>query len=69
MDGRGYAAGEWVQPVAVVLLTFVIAAAVVALVVWLFQGRRGSLSTILLNPAVPVTAVVMTVCYQLIIHR
>ena len=54
---------------AALLLVFVIAAAVVALVVWLFQGRKGPLTSSLLNPAVPVTAVVMTVCYELIIHR
>lgn len=65
----GYAVGEWVRTAAPVLLIFVMVAAVVALVLWLFQGRQGSLSTILLNPAVPVTAALMTVCCELIIHR
>jgi hypothetical protein len=67
-DG-GYAAGEWVGTAAVILLIFVIAAAVVAVAVWLFQGGQESLAVTLLNPAVPITAVVMTVCCELIIHR
>lgn len=67
-DG-GYATGLWVHTAAVALLVFVIAAAVVALVVWLFEGGKGSLAATLLNPAVPVTAVVMAVCYELIMNR
>jgi hypothetical protein len=65
----GYAPGEWIGTAASVVLVFVVVAAVVALVVWLFQGARGSLKSTLLNPAVPVTAIVMTVCFELITHR
>jgi hypothetical protein len=67
-DG-GYGAGAWVGTAAAVVLIFVVSAALVALVWWLVQGRRGSFATALLDPVVPVSAVVITIGYQLIVHR
>lgn len=67
-DG-GYAVNEWAGPAAAAVLVFVLVAGLVAVVLRLYQGGQGSWKAILANPAVPVTAVVMTVCFELIVHR
>jgi uncharacterized membrane protein YciS (DUF1049 family) len=64
-----YSAGTWIGTTFAVGLIFVVAAAVVALVWWLIQGRRASYKKALLDPVVPLSAVVITVGYQLIVHH
>lgn len=65
----GYTAGDWIGTAAAVVLIFVVAAALVALIWWLVQGRRNSYKTSLLDPVVPISALVITIGYQLIVHR
>jgi len=67
-DG-GYTAGTWIGTAAAIVLIFVVAAAVVALAWWLVQGRRTSFSAALLDPVVPISALVVTIGYQLIVRR
>lgn len=65
----GYSAGDWIGTAFAVFLIFVAAAALVGLIWWLVQGRRDSYRTALLDPVVPISAVVITVGYQLIVHH
>ena len=69
MAEGGYTAGEWLSTAGVVVLIFAVSVAVVALIVGLFQRGQKSLTQTLLDPAVPITAVVLTVCCELIMHR
>lgn len=61
--------GDWVGTAAAVALVFVVAAAVVGLIWWVVQGRKESFKTALLDPIVPISAVVITVGFQFIVHH
>jgi hypothetical protein len=61
--------GVWVGTAAAIVLIFAVAAALVALIWWLIQGRRGSYASALLDPVVPISAVIVTIGYQLVMHR
>jgi hypothetical protein len=69
MADSGYTVGDWVGTAAAIVLIFVVAAALVALIWWLVRGRRGSYRSSLLDPVVPISALVVTIGYQLIVHR
>lgn len=63
-----YSAGTWIGTAFAVALIFALSVALVGLIWWLVQGRREPYRTALLDPVVPISAVVITIGFQLIVH-
>lgn len=68
-DDDKYSASTWLGTTVAVVLIFVVAAALVGLIWWLVQGRKEPFTKALLDPVVPISALVITIGYQLIVHK
>jgi len=63
-----YSVGSWIGTAAAIVLIFVVAAALVGFIWWLVQGRRDSYARALLDPVVPISALVITIGYQVVVY-